>query len=236
MSINEVVIKSINPDEIPRFARDDCKAIIFHRVQELLTSLRSLRISNMIGHIEGKVLEANHERALVEVGGIGYIVFATPDTLNKISKSKKASLWTYLVVRENALDLYGFSDKEELKLFEMLLSVSGIGPKSALGILSIATVETLKSAVSEENSSYLTKVSGIGSKTAQKIVLELKDKIGVSGEGMVLKGEEDTLEALVAMGYSLSEARDALKGVPREIEGGNERLREALKSLGGNGN
>jgi holliday junction DNA helicase RuvA len=189
----------------------------------------------MIGHLEGKVLETNHEKVIVDISGVGYIVFATPDTLSKVSKSKKVSLWTHLAVRENALDLYGFLEKEELKLFEMLLSVSGIGPKSALGILSIASVETLKSAVSEDNSSYLTKVSGIGSKTAQKIVLELKDKIGVSGEGMALKGEEDTLEALVAMGYTLSEARDALKEVPREIEGSNERLREALKSLGGNG-
>jgi holliday junction DNA helicase RuvA len=189
----------------------------------------------MIGHIEGKVLETNHEKVMIDISGVGYIIFATPDTLSRISKLKFAKLWTHLVVRENALDLYGFLDKEELKLFEMLLSVSGIGPKSALGILSIASVETLKSAVSEENSSYLTKVSGIGSKTAQKIVLELKDKIGISSEGFALKGEEDTLEALVAMGYSLSEARDALKGVPREIEGGGERLREALKSLGGNG-
>jgi len=189
----------------------------------------------MIGHIKGKVLETNHERVIVEMSGIGYIIFATHDTLSKISKSKEAELWTHLAVRENSMDLYGFLDREELELFEMLLSVSGIGPKSALGILSIATVETLKSAVSEENSSYLTKVSGIGRKTAQKIVIELKDKIGESLEGGSIKGEEDTLEALVAMGYSLSEARDALKEVPREIESSNERLREALKLLDGNG-
>ena len=189
----------------------------------------------MIGRIEGAIIETNAEYALIDTGNIGYIVFSTPDTLGKIGKTKTASLWTHLVVRENAMDLYGFLEKDELELFELLLSVSGIGPKSALGILSIATVETLRSAVAEENSAYLTKVSGIGRKTAQKIVIELKDKLGAGIEGVALKGDEDALEALVSMGYSLGEARKALRDLPAEVEGSNDRLREALKLLGGNG-
>jgi len=189
----------------------------------------------MIGRIEGSIIETGTEYALINTGKIAYIVFATPDTLSKISKIKNTTLWTHLAVRETAMDLYGFLEKEELELFRLLLSVSGIGPKSALGILSIATVDTLKSAVSEENSAYLTKVSGIGRKTAQKIVIELKDKIGTGSEASALKGDEDTLEALVAMGYSLSESRKALREVSAKIENSNERLREALKLLGGSG-
>jgi len=189
----------------------------------------------MIGHIKGTVLETNTEYALIDVGHIGYIVFATPDTLHTIGKTKTVALWTHLAVRENALDLYGFIEKDELEVFELLLSVSGIGPKSALGILSITTVETLRKAVAEENSTYLTKVSGIGKKTAQKIVIELKDKLGAGGESDSLKGDEDALEALVAMGYSLSEVRKALRSLPQTLEGSNERLREALKLLGTNG-
>jgi len=192
-------------------------------------------ISTMIGHIKGTVLETNTEYALIDTGNIGYIIYATPDTLRKIDKKKEVSLWTHLAVRENALDLYGFIEKDELEVFELLLSVSGIGPKSALGILSITTVETLRKAVAEENSTYLTKVSGIGKKTAQKIVIELKDKLGAGGESDSLKGDEDALEALVAMGYSLSEVRKALRSLPQTLEGSNERLREALKLLGTNG-
>jgi len=188
----------------------------------------------MIGRIEGIVVETSAGHTLIDTGHIGYIVFATPDTLSKVRKAKTATLWTHLVVRENALDLYGFLEKDELELFELLLSISGIGPKSALGILSLTTVDTLRSAVSEENSAYLTKVSGIGRKMAQKIVIELKDKLIAGPEGTGLKGDEDALEALVSMGYSLSESRKALREISADIENSNDRLREALKLLGGN--
>ncbi len=190
----------------------------------------------MIGHLKGTVSAVRAGYAIVSAGGVGYKVFVTRELLLTLKQDNETSVWTHLAVRESILDLYGFSSEEELRLFELLLTVSGIGPKSALSILDIASVETLRSAVSTGNASYLTKVSGIGKKTAEKIVLELRDKVGTSidGSSATLKGDEEALEAMRALGYSQGEARDALRKVPQEIERSNERLREALRLLGSN--
>lgn len=190
--------------------------------------------AGMIGHIVGKVLAIRDSHLIVSTGGVGYKIAALRETLLRASVDSDAAFWTYLAVREDVLDLYGFRDESELRLFELLLTVSGIGPKSALGILDIASVETLRSAIAAGNASYLTNVSGIGKKTAEKIVLELKDKIAKQGAdaGGALKGDEEALEAMRALGYSASEARDALRSVPHTIESGNDRLRAALKLLG----
>lgn len=188
----------------------------------------------MLGFIEGEVKAVRLTYAIVSVSGVGYKVFTTKDALAHLTEGSPAALWTYLAVRENALDLYGFADEEELRFFELLLTVSGIGPKSALAILDIASVETLRSAIGSGNASYLTKVSGIGRKTAEKIVLELKDKVGLAADtaARALSGDEEALEAMKALGYSQQEARDALRKVPTEVSGASERLREALKLLG----
>ena len=188
----------------------------------------------MIGHLKGIVSAVRPGYAIISAGGVGYKVFATRELLLALKQDTEAVIWTHLAVRESILDLYGFSSEEELRLFELLLTVSGIGPKSALAILDIASVETLRSAVSTGNASYLTKVSGIGKKTAEKIVLELRDKVGASldGRDAALQGDEEALEAMRALGYSQGEARDALRKVPQEIERSNERLREALRILG----
>lgn len=190
----------------------------------------------MIGHLEGKVSAVRPGFAIISASGVGYKVFATRELLLTLKQDQEASLWTHLAVRESILDLYGFSGEEELRLFELLLTVSGIGPKSALAILDLSSVETLRSAISASNASYLTKVSGIGKKTAEKIVLELRDKVGASAEGSdaALHGDEEALEAMRALGYSQGEARDALRKVPPEVERSNERLREALRILGSN--
>ncbi|MCE9548799.1 Holliday junction branch migration protein RuvA, partial [Candidatus Nomurabacteria bacterium] len=131
-----------------------------------------------------------------------------------------------------AFDLYGFLDRQELEFFEMLINVSGIGPKGALSILGVASIETLKKAINTNDTSYLTKISGIGKKTAEKIIIELRDKVGKDTEGNSLQGELDALEALKSLGYSQNEAREALKKVSTE-ENTNTRIREALKILGG---
>lgn len=188
----------------------------------------------MIGHLEGNVRALRAGFAIIAAGGVGYKVAATKQALAGLRLGEKASLWTHLAVRENALDLYGFADEEELYFFNLLLSVSGIGPKSALAILDIATVETLRAAIAGGKASYLTNVSGIGKKTAEKIIVELRDKVGLSleGAGGVLKGDEEALEAMRSLGYTPQEARDALRLVPQEITGSNERLREALKLMG----
>ena len=187
----------------------------------------------MLGRIEGDISLLRAGFVIISAGGVGYKIAATRETLASFKGAKRAGLWTHLAVRENALDLYGFRTEEELYFFELLLTVSGIGPKSALAILDIAAVEALRSAIATGNSGYLTKVSGIGKKTAEKIILELRDKVGAIGESSrTLSGEEEALEALHALGYSLQEARDVLRKVPSSVEGGSERLREALKMIG----
>ena len=187
----------------------------------------------MIGYIEGMVKAVRGTYGIVLVGGIGYKIGTTKHVRATLSLGTKVAFWTYLAVREDALDLYGFATEEDLHFFELLLTVSGIGPKSALTILDVVSVETLRSAIAHGKAEYLTKMSGIGRKTGEKIVLELKDKVGVgSGIHQILKGDEDALEAMRSLGYSHQEARDALREVPPEIERSKDRLREALKILG----
>lgn len=188
----------------------------------------------MIGYLEGTVKAKRMGALILLVHGVGYEVAASDDMLRTSTLTEPIALWIYTHVREEALDLYGFREEEELRIFELLLTVSGVGPKSALGILNIATTETLRTAIAQGKAEYLTKVSGVGRKTAEKIVLELRDKIGAHSEESAgaLKGDEEALEAMRALGYSLAEGRDALKKVPHDITSGSERLREALKLLG----
>ncbi len=192
----------------------------------------------MIGSLKGKIILKTDKFLILETGGVGYKVSISPDTLSRISlglasgKNKEAFFYIHTHVREDVLDLYGFLERKELEFFEMLINVSGIGPKSALAILGITSIETLKKAISTGDTSYLTKVSGIGRKTAEKIVIELRDKIGEEKEGHSLQGEMDALEALKSLGYSQNEAREALKKV--SLNGNtNTRIKEALKILGG---
>jgi Holliday junction DNA helicase RuvA len=186
----------------------------------------------MIGSIKGKIILKKEKFILIDVSGVGYKAFVSPSDSAFMKKVEdEVFLWTYLHVREDALDLFGFSEYTELEFFQMLLNVSGIGPKSALTILSIATVETLKKAIGSGDISYLTKISGIGKKTAEKIVIELRDKLEDSGADSNLQGELDALEALKSLGYSQAEAREALKKVPADADT-NTKVREALKILG----
>ena len=120
----------------------------------------------MIASIEGKILGKGERFVVLNLNGLGYKVFLSTDSLLKSKEGEEVKFWTHLHVREDAMDLYGFYDKEELNFFENLISISGIGPKSALGILSLAPAETLTRAISQGDTTYLTKVSGIGRKTA----------------------------------------------------------------------
>jgi len=187
----------------------------------------------MIGSIKGKIILKTEKFLIVETGGVGYKINVSPDILSKAKKlGDEIMLWTHTHVREDALDLYGFFNREELEFFEMLINVSGIGPRSALAILGIASIETLKKAIGTSDTSYLTKISGIGKKTAERIVIELRDKIGEEKSGSSLQGELDALEALKSLGYSQNEAREALKKVSPSGNT-NTKIREALKILGG---
>lgn len=189
----------------------------------------------MISRIEGPVVSINEKFAVINAGGLGYKVYATPETLGRLEVGQNGILWTHLAVREDALDLYGFPDQEEQEFFEMLIGISGIGPKGALGTLGAASVDTLKKAIGSGDTSYLTKMSGIGRKTAEKIVMELRDKLKAHGgaeNAKSLRSEDDVMEALRSLGYSQAEIREALKQIPDEVKDISMRVKEALKILG----
>lgn len=203
-------------------------------------------ISQIIGtvtHIDLKFIVVNtgttDKTGAIIGGGVGYKIFATSDTIAGFTVGAPASLWTYLAVRDTAMDLYGFPTLAEQNFFELLIGVSGIGPKTALGILNATSVETIQTAIQTEDTSHLTKVSGIGRKVAEKIVMELKDKIdGMAGlvrtpeSEKAMRGDSDVIEALKALGYRDNEARDALKKLDKSIKDTGMRVKEALKVLG----
>ncbi|MDP3763745.1 MAG: Holliday junction branch migration protein RuvA [bacterium] len=187
----------------------------------------------MIATLSGTVRHKDLNALIVDVSGVGYKILVTTETALEVAPSSTVFLWTHLVVRETSLELFGFLDKETLDAFELLITISGIGPKTALGILNVATPSMLRQAVASADTSYLTRVSGIGKKNAEKIVLELKDKLKITQEdkGQDMRSEGDALEALVSLGYSERDAREALKRIPKETEGASERVKAALKLL-----
>ena len=189
----------------------------------------------MIGSIKGKIIFKTDRFLIVETGGVGYKINVSPDSLLMFKLNEDTLIWTHTHVREDSLELFGFKNREELEFFEMLINVSGIGPRSALTILSIASIQTLKKAISSNDIAYLTKISGIGRKTAEKIVIELRDKIGEEKSDGSLQYELDALEALKSLGYTQSEAREALKKVSADSDT-NAKIKEALKILGGKNN
>ena len=196
----------------------------------------------MIGSIKGKIILKKEKWIIVEASSVGYKIYVSPDTLSNVDAFRlrvgqndaPVSFWIHTHEREDALDLYGFFEYPELEFFEMLISVSGIGPKSALAILGITSIDTLRKAIGTGDTSYLTKISGIGKKTAEKIVIELRDKMGTELEGVSLQGELDSIEALKSLGYSQNQAREALKKVTEKNPNidTNTKIREALKILG----
>jgi Holliday junction DNA helicase RuvA len=190
----------------------------------------------MISRLTGMLVHSDLKYIVLDVNGVGYKVSVGPDIFSKIDKKEPLTLWTYLAVREDAMDLYGFLTLAELKFFELLITISGIGPKTAMGILNLATVHSLETAIQTGDTTHLTKFSGIGKKMAEKIVLELKDKVieisGTAEHKQIMKNDADALEALKSLGYTPAEARDALKELPKTFTKTNEKIKEALKILG----
>lgn len=190
----------------------------------------------MIGFIEGIVIHKEERAFVVGVGGIGYVVAATASCLAATTEGTTVRLWTHLAVREDALDLYGFKERDELALFKLLIGISGIGPKSALNVLSLADIGTITHAIASGDSGYLTKVSGIGKKLAQKIVLELKDKLGTFADNTgVANKETEALEALEALGYAPRDTREIVRVLAKEHATAELIIRRALQTLGGRG-
>jgi len=189
----------------------------------------------MIAQLKGTVVSSGVGSLVLSVNNVGYRVHTTLEIIKALNKEKaEITLFTHLAVRETSMELYGFLNEEEVIFFELLISVSGIGPKSGLAIMNLETVATLSSAIAQGDTSYLTKVSGIGKKSAEKIIIELRDKIISTDVNGVHAHEEDkdSLDALLSLGYSAREAREALKTVPKDITGTQKRLTEALKALG----
>lgn len=191
----------------------------------------------MISMISGIAEELGPNYVVIGAGGVGYKLFVTADTLHSLKISRPVKMWAHLAVRENALDLYGFTKKNDREFFELLIGVSGIGPRSALNILSLASAETLTGAIRAGSTAHLVKMSGIGKKTAEKIVLELKDKVGslrssaTSAESAGMASDIDAIEALRALGYDADESREALKRVDKEVSDVGAKVKAALKVL-----
>jgi holliday junction DNA helicase RuvA len=191
----------------------------------------------MIATLHGKIQTRTDDSLIVNVSGVGFRVRATSNTLANLGAvGSDVMLFTHLHVREDDLSLYGFATEDELRLFETLLTVSGIGPKVAMGVLSSAPVDTLRIAIAQGNLDVLTALPGIGKKTAQRLVLELKGKVDVTGLGEV--GElspvdEDVMNALINLGYSAAEATRAARAVPSTAKTVEDRVRIALQYLGG---
>ena len=184
----------------------------------------------MFYHLQGELCLADATGAVVDCGGVGYQVTISANTANALSGSlgQKVKLFTYLAVREDGVELFGFRTREELSCFKLLITVSGVGPKAALSILSVMTPDRFSFAVCTEDAKALAKAPGIGAKTAARIVLELKDKISkdtVSGIGANMsapaapQGKQESgklseaIDALTVLGYSRSESLDALKNL-----------------------
>lgn len=190
----------------------------------------------MISRIRGRVLAREEGALVVEVGSLGLEVHVPTPVAAASGVGEEITLYTHLHVRENELALYGFPSGEERHLFRLLLRVSGVGPRAALALLSAMSVPALQRAIADEEAALLSRVPGIGRKTAQKIVLELKDKVAVPAAvpeavAALSQVDADVIEALVGLGYSVVEAQRAVQGLPREVTDVSERLRLALSRL-----
>lgn len=196
----------------------------------------------MIRLVRGTVLARGKDYLIVDMGsstgGIGLKIFAPEPTLAQFISGTVVTLHTYLQVREDALTLYGFADEDELAMFELLLTVSGVGPKVALSILSTLSPDALRLALANDEPAIVARAPGVGKRTAQKIVLDLKDKVGgpmtgIEALAMASDADSQVIEALTGLGYSVVEAQRAVQKLPKDLVGVEERLRYALSQFGG---
>jgi Holliday junction DNA helicase RuvA len=185
----------------------------------------------MLSYIKGTIIAKIKDDLVVRTGELGYRITVTPAVLAEAQPGTDIELFLHEAARENAIEHYGMKSLDELDLFESLLSVSGVGPKSALAFLSLSSTPALRSAIARGDADMLTQVSGIGRKTAERVILELKNKVGdinVSGSEV---GGSDEVQALIALGYPASQARDALSRVDASITDSGQRIKEALKHI-----
>ncbi len=201
----------------------------------------------MIAFVRGIATDMTENSVIVETGGIGYEIYMTGEGLSQLHMGEEVKIHTYFQVREDAMQLYGFLKKDDLQMFKLLLGVNGVGPKAAMGVLSGITADELRFAVLSDDVKTLSKAPGIGKKTAQKLILELKDKLKLEdafelkfaheqekteASGDVSDGRQEAVAALVALGYSSTDALRAVRKVtevsPDDVEG---LLKAALKNM-----
>jgi len=192
----------------------------------------------MISQITGKVARVSEKSLTIDVNGVGYEIKTSPLILEKAKVGSIRTFFTYLYVREDIMELFGFDDERELGFFKKLITVSGVGPKSALTIMSLASVDELQNGIRQGDASLLTKVSGIGKKTAERLIVELKNKIelGDRSDEHASVGVNDgqVIDGLVGLGYTVKEAREAARLVDKDIDNVKDRIKAALKSMGQN--
>ena len=190
----------------------------------------------MIAHIQGKITEKYDSSVIVDVHGVGYeLMLATPD-FDAANLDTEIKYYTYHAVRENSEELYGFSSLAAKKLFQMLISVQGIGPKAAIAILSLGSAEDVRNAIANADSAYVSKASGVGKKSAERVIVDLRDKVGipshVGASTPIVTAKKDApdeaLDALIALGFSLKEATTALSEIDSSLDT-SARVREALQ-------
>jgi len=191
---------------------------------------------DMISYIKGEVVKKGIDYLILDNNNIGYYINTSFSTLEKISEKEKIIILTYMHIREDIIALYGFLTSDEIDLFKKLISVNGIGPRAGLSVLSTYEVNTVKEIVLKEDVSGLSKVPGIGKKTASKIILELKDKVGtveeLKGSEIVVSSEmSDVIEALTSLGFNYAEVKRTLGNMELSGKSENDIIKEALKNM-----
>lgn len=191
----------------------------------------------MFDYLNGVVAETGEDYIVIDIGGIGYRVFTSSNTILNIKNISKIKLFTHLHVKEDDIVLYGFSSKNELELFKLLISVTGVGPKAALSLLSCLKPNDLLISIQTKNTKALTQAPGIGKKIAERIMLELRDKISIDADVMLNNDEKTTnnmsevIEALMSLGYSYSEAASAFSNIKDKEKPLDNLIKDALKQL-----
>ena len=191
----------------------------------------------MIASISGQIQSIHENTLIIQVGGVGLGVQVPSDLVEDQTRiGQQIDLFTHMHVRENDISLYGFRTLEEKELFLILLGISGIGPRTALAVLSSFSPETLRGVISQGDASALTSIPGIGRKTAQRMMLDLKDKVKIANvvfaTPAMADGDADVINALTALGYSVAEAQSAVALLPDDVTELDQRILAALQSLG----
>lgn len=191
----------------------------------------------MIAHLRGKITEKFGNALIIDVNGVGYeVTVPTPD-FEAVHLDEERKFYTYHAIRENAEDLYGFSTLAAKKIFELLISVQGVGPKAAIAILSLAEAEEVRNAIANADTAFISKAAGVGKKSAERVIVDLRDKVGIPSHYGATEAKyktkedepDEALDALIALGFPLKEASLALEKVDKTLPV-EERVRQALKN------